>query len=195
MRKSFKSLITYSTKESKQTRIMPFYSCAKGCRIRICNKNFLSVRRPPYAVRRTPSAVRRTPSAVRVLNHYEQRMGNYEGNLDRNTMYIVHEDPNTKASCGEPSFAFNKIQFFNFYFHIYRVNGSIGIVLKSRIGTELQKKLFLIHIYSESFPEQVSFLQKDKCKHDANCLHKAPSIVPTGKIMSLVSTSLFVPVM
>ncbi|CAB0015275.1 unnamed protein product, partial [Nesidiocoris tenuis] len=24
-----------------------------------------------------------------------------------------------------------------FYFHIYRVNGSIGIVLKSRIGTEL----------------------------------------------------------
>ncbi|CAB0006305.1 unnamed protein product, partial [Nesidiocoris tenuis] len=36
------------------------------------------------------------------------------------------------------------------------VNGSIGIVLKSRIGTELQKKLFLIHIYSESLPEQVS---------------------------------------
>ncbi|CAA9995013.1 unnamed protein product, partial [Nesidiocoris tenuis] len=43
----------------------------------------------------------------------------------------------------------------NFYFHIYRVNGSIGIVLKSRIGTELQKKLFHIHIYSESLPEQV----------------------------------------
>ncbi|CAB0010384.1 unnamed protein product [Nesidiocoris tenuis] len=37
-----------------------------------------------------------------------------------------------------------------------RVNGSIVIVLKSRIGTELQKKLFLIHIYSESLPEQVS---------------------------------------
>ncbi|CAB0006828.1 unnamed protein product, partial [Nesidiocoris tenuis] len=37
----------------------------KGCRIRICNKNFLSVRRTPYAVRRTPYAVRRTPSAVR----------------------------------------------------------------------------------------------------------------------------------
>ncbi|CAB0003196.1 unnamed protein product, partial [Nesidiocoris tenuis] len=37
-----------------------------------------------------------------------------------------------------------------------RVNGSIGIVLKSRIGTELQKKLFLIHIDSESLPEQVS---------------------------------------
>ncbi|CAA9996988.1 unnamed protein product, partial [Nesidiocoris tenuis] len=36
------------------------------------------------------------------------------------------------------------------------VNGSIVIVLKSRIGTELQKKLFLIHIYSESLPEQVS---------------------------------------
>ncbi|CAB0011715.1 unnamed protein product, partial [Nesidiocoris tenuis] len=41
--------------------------------------------------------------------------------------------------------------------HHYReVNGSIVIVLKSRIGTELQKKLFLIHIYSESLPEQVS---------------------------------------
>ncbi|CAB0002949.1 unnamed protein product, partial [Nesidiocoris tenuis] len=35
------------------------------------------------------------------------------------------------------------------------VNGSIVIVLKSRIGTELQKKLFLIHIYSESLPEQL----------------------------------------
>ncbi|CAB0002644.1 unnamed protein product [Nesidiocoris tenuis] len=43
-----------------------------------------------------------------------------------------------------------------FYFHIYRVNGSIVIVLKSRVGTELRKKLFLIHIYSESLPEQVS---------------------------------------
>ncbi|CAB0002350.1 unnamed protein product [Nesidiocoris tenuis] len=48
-----------------------------------------------------------------------------------------------------------------FYFPIYRVNGSIGIVLKSRIGTELQKKLFLIHIYSESLPEQVSDLHGD----------------------------------
>ncbi|CAB0018527.1 unnamed protein product [Nesidiocoris tenuis] len=38
----------------------------------------------------------------------------------------------------------------------FQVNGSIGIVLKSRIGTELQKKLFLIHIYSEPLPEQVS---------------------------------------
>ncbi|CAB0012152.1 unnamed protein product, partial [Nesidiocoris tenuis] len=28
------------------------------------------------------------------------------------------------------------------YFHTYRVNGSTGIVLKSRIGTELQKKTF-----------------------------------------------------
>ncbi|CAA9996681.1 unnamed protein product, partial [Nesidiocoris tenuis] len=36
-----------------------------GWRIRICNKIFLSVRRPPYAVRRTPSAVRRPPYAVR----------------------------------------------------------------------------------------------------------------------------------
>ncbi|CAB0016346.1 unnamed protein product, partial [Nesidiocoris tenuis] len=36
------------------------------------------------------------------------------------------------------------------------LNGSIVIVLKSRILTELQKKLFLIHIYSESLPEQVS---------------------------------------
>ncbi|CAA9995626.1 unnamed protein product, partial [Nesidiocoris tenuis] len=45
---------------------------------------------------------------------------------------------------------------WRFYFHIYRVNGSIVIVLKSRIGTEVQKKLFLIHIYSESLPEQVS---------------------------------------
>ncbi|CAB0015422.1 unnamed protein product, partial [Nesidiocoris tenuis] len=39
--------------------------------------------------------------------------------------------------------------------HRSPVNGSIVIVLKSRIGTELQKKLFLIHIYSESLPEQV----------------------------------------
>ncbi|CAB0005614.1 unnamed protein product, partial [Nesidiocoris tenuis] len=37
-----------------------------------------------------------------------------------------------------------------------RVNGSIVIVLKSRIGTEIQKKLFLIHIYPELLPEQVS---------------------------------------
>ncbi|CAB0004912.1 unnamed protein product, partial [Nesidiocoris tenuis] len=40
--------------------------------------------------------------------------------------------------------------------YIRRENGSIAIVLKSGIGTELQKKLFLIHIYSESLPEQVS---------------------------------------
>ncbi|CAB0014833.1 unnamed protein product [Nesidiocoris tenuis] len=32
----------------------------------------------------------------------------------------------------------------------------IVIVLKSRIGTELQKKLLLIHIYSESLPEQIA---------------------------------------
>ncbi|CAB0005144.1 unnamed protein product [Nesidiocoris tenuis] len=40
--------------------------------------------------------------------------------------------------------------------HQSGVNGSIGIVLKSRIGTEPEEKLFLIHIYSESLPEQVS---------------------------------------
>ncbi|CAB0002643.1 unnamed protein product [Nesidiocoris tenuis] len=45
------------------------------------------------------------------------------------------------------------------------VNGSIGIVLKSRIGTELQKKLFLIHIYSESLPEQVSVCPSVRCGH------------------------------
>ncbi|CAB0012741.1 unnamed protein product [Nesidiocoris tenuis] len=38
--------------------------------------------------------------------------------------------------------------YVQFHFHIYRVFGSIGIVLKWRIGTELQKKLFL--------PERVS---------------------------------------
>ncbi|CAB0018797.1 unnamed protein product [Nesidiocoris tenuis] len=48
------------------------------------------------------------------------------------------------------------------YLHIYRVNGSIGIVLASRIGTELQKKLFLIHIYSESLPEQVSVCPRSR---------------------------------
>ncbi|CAB0001287.1 unnamed protein product [Nesidiocoris tenuis] len=44
---------------------------------------------------------------------------------------------------------------------------SIGSVLKSRIGTELQKKLFLIHIYSESLPEQVSVYGRltDVCVH------------------------------
>ncbi|CAB0017739.1 unnamed protein product, partial [Nesidiocoris tenuis] len=41
-----------------------------------------------------------------------------------------------------------------------RLNGSIVIVLKSRIGTELQKKLFLIHIYSESLPEQVHWFAR-----------------------------------
>ncbi|CAB0010805.1 unnamed protein product [Nesidiocoris tenuis] len=45
----------------------------------------------------------------------------------------------------------------------FRVNGSIVIVLKSRIGTELQKKLFLIHIYSESLPEQVSVCPQLPC--------------------------------
>ncbi|CAB0010705.1 unnamed protein product [Nesidiocoris tenuis] len=45
------------------------------------------------------------------------------------------------------------------YFHIYGVNGSIEIVLKSRIGTELQEKLFLLHIYSELLPEQIAILR------------------------------------
>ncbi|CAB0001116.1 unnamed protein product, partial [Nesidiocoris tenuis] len=36
----------------------------------------------------------------------------------------------------------------SFYIHIYRVNGSTVIVLKSRIGTELQKKLLIIQIYT-----------------------------------------------
>ncbi|CAB0010450.1 unnamed protein product, partial [Nesidiocoris tenuis] len=44
-----------------------------------------------------------------------------------------------------------------------RVNGSIVIVLKSRIGTELRKTLFLIHIYSESLPEQVSVCPCVQC--------------------------------
>ncbi|CAA9998116.1 unnamed protein product [Nesidiocoris tenuis] len=45
-------------------------------------------------------------------------------------------------------------------FDTIRLNGSIGIILKSRIGTELQKKLLLTHIYPESLPEQVSALMK-----------------------------------
>ncbi|CAB0008638.1 unnamed protein product [Nesidiocoris tenuis] len=37
-----------------------------------------------------------------------------------------------------------------------RVNEGIAIVIKSRFRTELQKKRLLIHIYSESLPEQVA---------------------------------------
>ncbi|CAB0019543.1 unnamed protein product [Nesidiocoris tenuis] len=50
------------------------------------------------------------------------------------------------------------------------VNGSIVIVLKSRIGTELPKKLFPIHIYSESLPEQVTkiSLRIKRVLHSAN---------------------------
>ncbi|CAB0020611.1 unnamed protein product, partial [Nesidiocoris tenuis] len=40
-----------------------------------------------------------------------------------------------------------------FYFHIYRANGSIVIVIKSRMP---QKTLLLLHIHSESLPELVS---------------------------------------
>ncbi|CAA9998437.1 unnamed protein product [Nesidiocoris tenuis] len=60
-------------------------------------------------------------------------------NRDRAPMCCLHTSQNI-PSCRVPKI----------------VNGSIVIVLKSRIGTELQKKLFLIHIYSESLPEQVS---------------------------------------
>ncbi|CAA9993399.1 unnamed protein product [Nesidiocoris tenuis] len=55
-----------------------------------------------------------------------------------------------------------------------RVNGSIGIVLKSRTGTELQKKRFLRHIYSESLPKQVSpcpsVLDTAKSRAQVRCL-------------------------
>ncbi|CAB0014417.1 unnamed protein product [Nesidiocoris tenuis] len=39
---------------------------------------------------------------------------------------------------------------------VFLVNGGNGIALQSRIGTVVQKKLLLIHIYSESLPELVS---------------------------------------
>ncbi|CAA9995336.1 unnamed protein product [Nesidiocoris tenuis] len=42
------------------------------------------------------------------------------------------------------------------FWSVGRVNGSIGIVLESRIGKELQKILSLLHVHSESLPEQVS---------------------------------------
>ncbi|CAB0003133.1 unnamed protein product [Nesidiocoris tenuis] len=54
------------------------------------------------------------------------------------------------------SFLLRLTRLMNFLCLSSTVNGSIVIVLKSRIGAELQKKLFLIHIYSESLPEQVS---------------------------------------
>ncbi|CAA9997957.1 unnamed protein product, partial [Nesidiocoris tenuis] len=61
------------------------------------------------------------------------------------------EDPN--YVCGSDN------KFYRNPCHMKKENcgvyGSIVIVLKSRIGTELQKKLFFIHIYSESLPEQV----------------------------------------
>ncbi|CAB0020627.1 unnamed protein product, partial [Nesidiocoris tenuis] len=50
-----------------------------------------------------------------------------------------------------------------------RLNGSIGILQKSRIGTELQKKLFLIHIYSESLPEQVSANEDERYGVTISC--------------------------
>ncbi|CAB0014606.1 unnamed protein product [Nesidiocoris tenuis] len=66
------------------------------------------------------------------------------------------------------------------------VNGSIVIVLKSRIGTELQKKLFLIHIYSESLPEQVSWLDPLKDIHrttTANSRKEAAGCSNPGNIL------------
>ncbi|CAA9999662.1 unnamed protein product [Nesidiocoris tenuis] len=44
------------------------------------------------------------------------------------------------------------------YERLKGVNRSIGIALKSRIGTEFQKKISLIRIYSKPLPEQV-------CRH------------------------------
>ncbi|CAB0015481.1 unnamed protein product [Nesidiocoris tenuis] len=71
--------------------------------------------------------------------------------------------PTSEGSSVWSEDAFNPQVCARHYFHYravpenigFKVNGSIVIVLKSRIGTELQKKLFLIHIYSESLPEQV----------------------------------------
>ncbi|CAA9994203.1 unnamed protein product [Nesidiocoris tenuis] len=60
------------------------------------------------------------------------------------------------------------------------VNGSIVIVLKSRIGTELQKKLFLIHIYSESLPEQVSVCPCVRVSSYSSAKHPIP--IPKNRI-------------
>ncbi|CAB0015478.1 unnamed protein product [Nesidiocoris tenuis] len=73
--------------------------------------------------------------------------------------------PTSEGSSVWSEDAFNPQVCARHYFHYravpenigFKVNGSIVIVLKSRIGTELQKKLFLIHIYSESLPEQVLY--------------------------------------
>ncbi|CAB0006833.1 unnamed protein product [Nesidiocoris tenuis] len=62
-----------------------------------------------------------------------------------------------------------------------RVNGSIVIVLKSRIGTELQKKLFLIHIYSESLPEQVSVCPCVRVSHPT-----VIRVVVTGRLLFII---------
>ncbi|CAB0018693.1 unnamed protein product [Nesidiocoris tenuis] len=62
-----------------------------------------------------------------------------------------------------------------------RVNGSIVIVLKSRIGTELQKKLFLTHIYLESLPEQVSVCPRDSIAPEVSPSQSLHVGVPRGQ--------------
>ncbi|CAB0009226.1 unnamed protein product [Nesidiocoris tenuis] len=56
----------------------------------------------------------------------------------------------TTPSMGQNQINMNKVTGK----HRISVNGSIGIVLESRIGTELKEKLSLIHIHSESLPKQ-----------------------------------------
>ncbi|CAB0016664.1 unnamed protein product [Nesidiocoris tenuis] len=73
----------------------------------------------------------------------------------------VKQQCETESSVQRPSISIsgitssNKTKMKNYSELLVVVNGSIGIVLKSRIGTELQKKNFLVHIYSESLPKQV----------------------------------------
>ncbi|CAB0008609.1 unnamed protein product, partial [Nesidiocoris tenuis] len=74
-----------------------------------------------------------------------------------------------------------------------RVNGSIVIVLKSRIGTELQKKLFLIHIYSESLPEQVSWHVRISFRISTACTRKSVHLqdcLPRRSRCNAICTSL-----
>ncbi|CAA9993395.1 unnamed protein product [Nesidiocoris tenuis] len=77
--------------------------------------------------------------------------------------------------CGDdriPDARFSRKPNFSKY---ERVNGSIGIVLKSRIGTEPQKKLFLIHIFSESLPEQVCSVLLRCGDRRNSAVHSSPS--------------------
>ncbi|CAB0011131.1 unnamed protein product, partial [Nesidiocoris tenuis] len=80
-----------------------------------------------------------TPSAFQV-NYQGVPLGvASNGDLYENYKNVYHQPPTMR-----------------FYFHTYNARGSVGIVLKSRIGTEPQKKLSLINIYSESLPEQAT---------------------------------------